>query len=204
MKKCPFCAEEIQDEAIKCRFCGSLLNEPQPRFQDGASLEVDREIRHLLQNGKKIEAIKLVREQRGLDLKAAKDYVEGLESGGAVVVPVRDKFSPPSPEIRKSSSSLTTVLVVLIALGAMGWAGGLFSTTSPKPVVTMSEFNRIENGLSYADVVQIIGASGQEMSRSDVAGITTVMYSWSNSNGSNMNAMFQDGKLISKAQFGLP
>jgi rubrerythrin len=71
-------------------------------------------------------------------------------------------------------------------------------------VVTLFDYDNIQKEMLYSEVCSIIGASGVELSRSDVSGFTTVMYAWKNSNGSNMNAMFQNGKLISKAQFGLP
>lgn len=78
------------------------------------------------------------------------------------------------------------------------------SVRSTAPVVTMAEYDQVQKGMSYEQVTSIIGTMGTEISRSDLARHTTVMYSWKNANGSNMNAMFQDGELVIKAQFGLP
>lgn len=74
---------------------------------------------------------------------------------------------------------------------------------SPATGLTMASFEAIRTGMTYQDVVAIVGSTGQEMSRSDIAGHTTVMYMWKQWTGANMNAMFQNGGLVTKAQFGL-
>ncbi len=71
--------------------------------------------------------------------------------------------------------------------------------------VSKAAFLRLQTGISYAQAVGVLGAEGDEEARSDTAGIVTVSYRWKGQGmiGANMSAMFQNDKLVTKAQVGL-
>jgi hypothetical protein len=79
-----------------------------------------------------------------------------------------------------------------------------------EPPVTMAKYGSIQQGMSYEQVVAVIGIAGTETASNQIqgvpgvmAGVQTVSYSWQNPNGTNMMAIFQNDKLTTKSQFGL-
>lgn len=76
--------------------------------------------------------------------------------------------------------------------------------TAEPPAVTLAEFNQIQNGMTYQEVVRIVGAEGTLQSENTIGG-HNAMYAWQNASAfdGGMNAMFQNEKLIQKSQFGL-
>jgi ribosomal protein L7/L12 len=76
---CSFCQSKlyVEDDGVKVHSALSDLLEGKPA---PAGVDVDQ-IQQLLRDDKKIDAIKLVRQQTGLGLKEAKDAVEAIERG---------------------------------------------------------------------------------------------------------------------------
>ena len=71
---------------------------------------VDGEVEQLLISGQKIAAIKLVRQRKGLDLKASKEYVEGVAA----------RMPPGSLPARRSGAGVGCLVVVLV-LALIWW-----------------------------------------------------------------------------------
>ena len=101
-------------------------------------------------------------------------------------------------EIRERLSHLSTP-----AAAARAEPQPEIAPTETPPVITAAAFAALKNGMSYKKAVEIIGSPGEERSRNQIAGYTTFMVAWQNSDGSNAIVMFQNGRLMTKAQLGL-
>lgn len=122
----------------------------------------------------------------------------------------------PSPPARSESAGtrLSTVVAALAVL-VLGFVGidpvGLLSrpeavvelATGANAGITLANYERLQTGMTYAQACEVLGKTGTETSRSEMAGYVTVMYAWQGDGVANMNAMFQNGQLVSKAQYGL-
>lgn len=70
--------------------------------------------------------------------------------------------------------------------------------------ITMANFSRVKPGMTPDEVFDILGKANAEVAAdSSIAGIRTQMVVWKTPYGPNCNVMFQNGRVVSKAQFGL-
>lgn len=72
--------------------------------------------------------------------------------------------------------------------------------------VTMANFNRLQKGMTYAQVVQILGKEGKEEGVLGSGAEKIVMYKWDadeDGSGATMSVFFKNGKLDTKFQFAL-
>lgn len=81
------------------------------------------------------------------------------------------------------------------------------SRTNP-PTISLAEFNAISTGMTYQEVTDIIGSAGEVLSEVDLGlgdEYFTQSRKWDGegSIGANAIIQFQDGKVVTKAQFGL-
>jgi ribosomal protein L7/L12 len=82
-------------------------NVSEPSFAAATPADIDAEVRMLIGYGNKMEAIRVVREKLGLDLKDAKDLVDAMEHGAPI--PMED--AAPSPEAMDNVDSEVRELV---------------------------------------------------------------------------------------------
>lgn len=115
----------------------------------------------------------------------------GLGVLGAIVGPRK-----PNPNLAPTASG--------IEAGKVSSAESQVSVSND-PGISATEFAQLRNGMTYEQAQSIVGSSGELVSDSEIAGIHTFAVKWDGERGlgANANVMFQNNKLVMKAQAGL-
>lgn len=114
-----------------------------------------------------------------------------------------------SPPIKDSKIRIWFLLAILVVACLVAFVDGVTDTkaatwsfTIPQvfsaPTVTKGHLDIVQEGMGYEQVRGMIGSPGEMLSSNELSGIKTVMYSWTNSNGTNMNAIFKTASLCRK------
>lgn len=108
-----------------------------------------------------------------------------------------------------------TFLLVVIILGAIVGATGEnnnnnnttqtgTTVTQEQEKMTLEKFNKIETGMTYQQVVDIIGEEGTLSTESSYGSQSMKVYYWYSSNGiSNATISFMNDTVTAKSQIGL-
>lgn len=107
-----------------------------------------------------------------------------------------------------------TFLLVVIILGTIVGATGEnnnnnttqtgTTVTQEQEKMTLEKFNKIETGMTYQQVVDIIGEEGTLSTESSYGSQSMKVYYWYASNGiSNATISFMNGTVTAKSQIGL-
>jgi ribosomal protein L7/L12 len=83
MNRCRLCDHDVPVGAHQCPNCGAPVDTNAPQTAE----DLERQIGFLLEQGQKLEAVKLYKDQTGASLKEAKDAVEVIEHGPSPTSP---------------------------------------------------------------------------------------------------------------------
>lgn len=123
-------------------------------------------------------------------------------------IPKKAKVCPVC-KMKQKNPIITIIGILLLVFGLIEIISGAEITPSEEsnenpPYITMDEFNAIQTGMSYEEVIEIIGSDGTASSEVSLGDITTKIYIWYGKDGaSNANVTFVNGEVTAKAQFAL-
>ncbi len=77
------------------------------------------------------------------------------------------------------------------------------STSDSKSELTLAKYNKIKEGMSYKEVVEILGSEGVEQMSSGSGRYRVTSYKWDGDNYAFITVIFTGDKETSKVQYGL-